>query len=182
MENEFLSFVSALQLQLLCLSPTITFLNAALQLHLTSPRCSRSFKWKIILRNQYTGAGFAHCYWHIIIIIFFVSFCFITKWISYRYTHVPISPPSRISLPPTLPIPPPKAVTKHRADLPVLCGCFSLAIYFTFGSVYMSMTLSHPVTSHPSPSPYPQVHSLVGLCLATDILLPIGISGGRDTE
>ena len=29
----------------------------------------------------------------------------------------------------------------------------------------MSMTLSHPVTSHPSPSPYHQVHSLVGLCL-----------------
>ena len=26
-------------------------------------------------------------------------------------------------------------VTKHRADLPVLCGCFPLAIYFTFGSV-----------------------------------------------
>ena len=44
-------------------------------------------------------------------------------------------------------------------------GCFPLAIYFTFGSVYMSMTLSHPVTSYPSPSPYPQVHSLVGLCL-----------------
>ena len=51
------------------------------------------------------------------------------------------------------------------ADLPVLCGCFPLAIYFTFGSVYMSMTLSHPVTSHLSLSPYPQVHSLVGLCL-----------------
>ena len=55
--------------------------------------------------------------------------------------------------------------TKHRADLPVLCGCFPLAIYFTFGSVYMSMPLSPFVTSYPSPSPYPQVHSLVGLCL-----------------
>ena len=36
----------------------------------------------------------------------FVSFCFITKWISYTYTCVPISLPSCISLPPTLPIPP----------------------------------------------------------------------------
>ena len=27
------------------------------------------------------------------------------------------------------------------------------------------MTLSYPVTSHLTPSPYPQVHSLVGLCL-----------------
>ena len=34
-------------------------------------------------------------------------------------------------------------VTKHRADLPVLCGCFPLAVYFTLGSVYMSMPLSH---------------------------------------
>ena len=56
-------------------------------------------------------------------------------------------------------------VTKHRADLPVLCGCFPLAIYFTFGSVYMSMLLSHFVPAYPSPSPCPQVHSLVGLHL-----------------
>ena len=57
---------------------------------------------------------FKHLYWSIIASQWCVSFCFITKWISYTYTHVPISPPSRISLPPTLPIPPPKAVTKHR--------------------------------------------------------------------
>nr|XP_060142117.1 cytochrome c oxidase assembly factor 6 homolog isoform X2 [Globicephala melas] len=44
-------------------------------------------------------------------------------------------------------------VTTHRADLPVLCGCFPLAIYFTFGSVYVSMPLSRFVTAHPSPSP-----------------------------
>ena len=43
-------------------------------------------------------------------------------------------------LPPTLPIPPLQVVTKHRADLPVLCGCFPLASYFTFGSVYMLWT------------------------------------------
>ena len=36
----------------------------------------------------------------------FAFFCFITKWISYTYTYVPISLPSCISLPPTLPIPP----------------------------------------------------------------------------
>ena len=51
-------------------------------------------------------------------------------------------------------------VTKHRADLPVLWGCFPLAIYFTFGSVYMSMPLSHFVPAYPSPSLCPQVHSL----------------------
>ena len=42
----------------------------------------------------------------------------------------------------------------------VLCGCFPLATYFTFGSVYMFMPLSHFVLAYPSPSPRPQVHSL----------------------
>ena len=70
------------------------------------------------------------------------------------YPHIS----SLLRLPPTLPIPPLQVVTKYRADLPVLCSCFPLAIYFTFGSVYMSMPLSHFVP--PSPSPCPQVHSL----------------------
>ena len=75
---------------------------------------------------------------------------------AYVYPHIP----SLLHLPPSLPIPPLQMVTKHRADLPVLCGCFPLAIYFTFGSVYMSMPLSHLVPACPSPSPCPQVHSL----------------------
>ena len=74
----------------------------------------------------------------------------------YIYPHIL----SLLHLPPTLPLPPLQVVTKHRADLPVLCGCFPLAIYFTFGSLYMSMTLSHFVPAYHSPSPYPQVHSL----------------------
>ena len=72
------------------------------------------------------------------------------------YPH--ISP--LLCLPPTLPIPPLQVVTKHPADLPVLCSCFPLAIYFTFGSVYMSMPLSHFFPAYPSLSPCPQVHSL----------------------
>ena len=50
--------------------------------------------------------------------------------------------------------------TKDGADLPLLCGCFPLAIYLTFGSVYMSMPLSHFIPAYPSHSPCPQVHSL----------------------
>ena len=72
---------------------------------------------------------------------------------------------SLFHLPPSHPIPPLQVVTKQRADLPVLCGYFPLAIYFTFGSVYMSMPLSHFVPAYPSPSLYPQVYSLVGLHL-----------------
>ena len=74
----------------------------------------------------------------------------------YIYPHIS----SLLGLPPTLPIPPLWVVTKHRADLPVLCGCFPLAICFTFGSIYKSMPLSHFVPAYPSPSPRPQAHSL----------------------
>ena len=74
----------------------------------------------------------------------------------YIYPHIPYL----LCLPPTLPIPPLQVVTKHRADLPVLCICFPLTIYFTFGSLYMSLPLSHFVPAYPSPSPCPQVHSL----------------------
>ena len=58
----------------------------------------------------------------------------------YAYTcpHIP----SLLRLPPTLPISPLQVIARHRADLPVLCCCFPLANYFTFGSVYMSMLLS----------------------------------------
>ena len=107
---------------------------------------------------------FKHLYWSITALQWCVCFCFITKLISYTYTYIPISPPSCVSLPPSQSHPP-QAVTKHRADLPALCDCFPLAIYLMFGSVYMSMPLSHFVTAYPSPSPYSQVHSLVGLCL-----------------
>ena len=74
----------------------------------------------------------------------------------YIYPHIP----SLLRLSPTLPLPPLQVVTKHRADLPVLCGCFPLAISFTFGSVYKCMPLSHFVPGYPSPSICPQVHSL----------------------
>ena len=46
-----------------------------------------------------------------------------------------------LHLPPTLPIPPLWVDTEHRAELPVLCGCFPLTSYFTLGSVYMYMPL-----------------------------------------
>ena len=74
----------------------------------------------------------------------------------FIYPHIS----SLLCLPPTLPIPPLQVVTKHRANIPELCGCFPLAIYFTFGSVYIYMPHSHFFPAYPSPSPCPQVHSL----------------------
>ena len=78
----------------------------------------------------------------------------------YIYPHIS----SLLHLAYIPPIPSLQVVTKHQADLTVLCGCFPLAIYFTFGSIYMSMPLSYFVPAYPSPSPCPQVHSLC-LCL-----------------
>ena len=72
----------------------------------------------------------------------------------YIYPHIP----SLLRLPPTLPFQPLQVVTKHRADLPVLCSCFPLAI--DFGSVYKSLPLSHFVPAYPPLSPCPQVQSL----------------------
>ena len=72
----------------------------------------------------------------------------------YPYIASPLCPP------PTFRNPPLYVVTKYQADLPVLCNCFPLAIYFTFGSVYMSITLSNFISTYPSPSLCPEVHSL----------------------
>ena len=58
----------------------------------------------------------------------------------YAYTCPRIS--SLLSLPPILPIPPLQVISKHQADLPVLCCFFPPANYFTFGSIYMSILLS----------------------------------------
>ena len=90
----------------------------------------------------------------------FLLYSKVNQLYAYVYPHIP----SRLRLPSTLLIPPLQVVAKHGADLPVLCSCFPLASYFTFGSVYMSVLLSHFVPAYPSPSPCPQVHSLC-LCL-----------------
>ena len=73
---------------------------------------------------------FKHLYWSITASKWCVSFCFITKWISYTYTHVPISLPSHITLPPTLPIPPPPG--GHKAPSRSPCAMRLLPTSYLF--------------------------------------------------
>ena len=63
--------------------------------------------------------------------------------------------------------------TKHRANLPVLCSCFPLAIGFTFGSIYMSMPLSHFVPAYP---PHPRVLKSILYVSIFIPVLPLGSS------
>ena len=78
------------------------------------------------------------------------------------YTYIPISPPSCISLP--LSLSHPSRWSQSTNWSPCVMQLLPTS-YFTFGNVYMSMPLSHFVPAYPSPSPCPQVHSLVGLRL-----------------
>ena len=82
----------------------------------------------------------------------------------YIYPHIP----SLLRLPPTLPIPVLYVDTKHWADLPVLCGCFPLAIFFTFGSVYVPC---HSLTSSELTLPPPWVlKSILYVSVFTPVL------------
>ena len=81
----------------------------------------------------------------------------------YVYPHLA----SLLRLPPTLPIPPLYVITKHQADLPVLCSCFPLAIYFTFATVYMSVVLSHFIPAYPPPR---VLKSILYICVFIPVL------------
>ena len=82
----------------------------------------------------------------------------------YIYPHIS----SLLHLPPILPIPPLQTVTKHKADLPVLCSSFPLAVYFTFGSVYMYLPFSRFL---PTYLPPPRVlNSILYVCVFISVL------------
>ena len=64
--------------------------------------------------------------------------------------HMP--PPSGAFLPITTPIPTLQVITEHRVELPVLYSNFLLALYFTYGNVYISVLLSQFVPPSPAPA------------------------------
>ena len=87
----------------------------------------------------------------------------------YMYCYIP----SLLSLPPTLPIPLLQVITKHQADLPVLCSSFPLAIHFTSGSIYIYQCYS--LTSFQLPLPHRVLKSILYICIFIPSL-PLGSS------
>ena len=84
----------------------------------------------------------------------FLLYIKVTQVYVYIYPHIP----SLLSLPPALPIPPLQVVTKHRADLPVLCSSFPLAILHLL--VYICQCYFVASSQPPLPLLCPQVRSL----------------------
>ena len=74
---------------------------------------------------------------------------------------------SLLRLPPTLPIPPLQVVTKHQADLPVLCGCFPLAILHLV--VYISPRHSLTLSQLTLPPPH-VLKSILYVCVFIPVL------------
>ena len=84
-----------------------------------------------------------HLYWGIIALQWCVSFCLITKWISYTYTCIPISPPSCISLLPSLSHP---SRWSQSTELISLC-CVAASYYISFFLIIL--ILSRISCEHP---------------------------------
>ena len=86
----------------------------------------------------------------------------------YIYPHIT----SLLRLPPTLPNPLLQVVTKHRADLPVLCGCFPLAILHLVVYICQCHSLTSPQLTLPSSR---VLKSILYICVFIPVL-PSGSS------
>ena len=103
----------------------------------------------------------------------FCQFLLFNK-VNQLYVHIYPHIPSLLSVPPTLPIPPLQVVAKPGADLPVLRGCFPLAISILHLVVYICPC--HSLTSSQLTLPPPRVlKSILYICIFTHVL-PLGSS------
>ena len=113
---------------------------------------------------------FKQLYWSIIALQWCVSFCFITKWISYTYTYIPISSPSHH------PYPTPLGLCKAPSWSPCAMWLLSTSyLFYIWRCIYVYATLSL-CSSLLFPLPMCRVlKSVLYICVFIPVL-PIGSS------
>ena len=115
---------------------------------------------------------FKHLYWSIIALQCCVSCCSITKWISYMYTYIPISPPSCISLPHSISHP-----SRWTQSTELISLCYAAASHqLAILHLVLYICPCHSLTSSQLTLPPPCVlRSILYLCVFIPVL-PLGSS------
>ena len=140
----------------------------------------------LLLPNTLSSFGSADTTLHILLVFLLPQWTILTRYISLlpwplnvripssQSPSLHICPASGASLPPD-PIPPLEFITEHPAELPLLNSSFPLAVYLTYGSIYISMLLSQfiplllpPLCPQVSKSPFSK--SAIYFCSANGLI------------